>query len=125
MALLVLFRLGVAHVAPNTGFVSFLAFWAGGAGAAGEPIPELLFGGKRVPLKPHHKSNVNKRSSNVKTIIYDPNCGEMKIKFKTNAEYSYTNVPFSTYDCLNHAESVGSHFHEHVKGKYFYTKALK
>jgi hypothetical protein len=24
-----------------------------------------------------------------------------------------------------HAESVGSHFHEHVKGKYFYTKALK
>lgn len=44
--------------------------------------------------------------------------GTLHIQFKNGALYSYHNVPEHLYVNLISASSVGSFFHQHIKGRY-------
>ncbi len=63
------------------------------------------------------------KSSNIDSIAYDPDTSEMQVRFRGGGTYSYAKVPQTVVDGLMNADSVGSHFHQHIKGKYDFTKA--
>jgi hypothetical protein len=90
-------------------------------GEVEEVVP--LVGGKMVPKSKHKvRRHTPKKSTDIKSITFDSHSNELKIRFKTDAEYSYTNVPFKVYHDIVGAKSKGKHFHNKIKGKYFYQK---
>lgn len=42
----------------------------------------------------------------------------LTIDFKSGGTYVYAGVPRKEYEALIAAESVGKHFHQHIKGKF-------
>lgn len=42
------------------------------------------------------------------------------IRFKSNHEYRYYNVPKNTYKYLISASSVGKYFNSNIKNRYYY-----
>lgn len=61
-------------------------------------------------------------SSQIKGIGYDADSKTLAIQFnKGAAAYHYTDVPQEAYDALLAAESKGSHFGQHIRGKYQHT----
>jgi KTSC domain len=61
-------------------------------------------------------------SSNIEAIGYDPETQEMHVRFKDGATYAYSNVPPGAHQQLIQARSVGSHFHQHIKGRFTHRK---
>ena len=61
-------------------------------------------------------------SSNIEAVGYDPNTKELTVKFKNGGTYHYSAVPSHEADALMHAESIGKHFHAHIKGKFQHQK---
>ncbi len=61
-------------------------------------------------------------SSNLRSMGYDPELGILEIEFHSGGIYQYFNVPKTVYDALKSASSHGSYFHQHIKGRYQYTK---
>lgn len=71
-------------------------------------------------------------SSNIKATGHDPATGEMQIAFHLsncpvrNGEacacvgkvYRYPDVPAEAHDKLRGAESIGSHFHAHIRKQF-------
>lgn len=58
------------------------------------------------------------QSSNIEAIGHDPVTNELHVKFKTGATHIYAGVTAEQHDAMRDAESVGKHFHAHVKGKF-------
>ncbi len=54
-------------------------------------------------------------SSNIKSIGYDPSRKLLEIEFTKGSIYQYHPVTESAYNELISAESVGKHFHTHIK----------
>lgn len=71
--------------------------------------------GKSIPL-----SKVD--SSMIYELGYSPKQKIMHAKFNTGKKYRYSDVPQSEYRKLRKAESVGSHFNEHFRGRYDHEK---
>ena len=71
--------------------------------------------GKSIPL-----SKVD--SSMIYELGYSPKKKVMHAKFNTGRKYRYSDVPQSEYRKLRKAESIGSHFNEHFRGKYDHEK---
>lgn len=65
------------------------------------------------------------KSSNISHIGYDTEKRLMSVKFKTGSIYRYEDVPPEAHEALVGADSVGSHFHENIRGKFIYTKETK
>lgn len=57
-------------------------------------------------------------SSNIEAIGHDPATNELYVKFKTGATHIFAGVTADQHDAMRDAESVGKHFHAHVKGKF-------
>jgi len=62
-------------------------------------------------------------SSNISALGYDEKTGELHVKFNSGTQYAYAGVPLDTYEELIQAESIGSFFYHHIKGKYGGRKA--
>lgn len=58
------------------------------------------------------------RSSTIDAIGYDPATQLLKIKFKSGGTYHFEGVPADAHHKLMAAESIGKHFHAHVKGAF-------
>ena len=61
-------------------------------------------------------------SSNIERIGYDFNSSTLRIEFKSNRTYDYSNVPENVFNELRHASSVGSYLAMNVKNFYSYTE---
>ena len=57
-------------------------------------------------------------SSNVDKIIYYTKQNALEIKFHSGGKYKYFDVPQEIVDNLLEADSCGSYYHNHIKGKY-------
>lgn len=57
-------------------------------------------------------------SSNIAATSHDPRTKAMQIKYHNGSLWQYDGVPASEHNELRSAESVGSHFHKHIKTKY-------
>jgi hypothetical protein len=58
------------------------------------------------------------RSSNIKSIGYDPKSETLEIGFHSGDIYQYFDVPESIFNSLMSASSHGSYFHKYIKDKY-------
>lgn len=63
------------------------------------------------------------RSTNIRSVGYDPESNTLEIEFHSGSVYQYYNVPQTIYDELMRASSHGSYFHKHIRTKYKWTKA--
>lgn len=61
-------------------------------------------------------------SSNIRAVGYDPAERAMEVQFKGGNHYRYKDVPPESHAALIGAESVGKHFHAHVRGKFSHEK---
>lgn len=57
-------------------------------------------------------------SSNIKAIGYHELESTLFVEFKNGKRYAYYNVPEEVYNNLLNANSVGSYYHQNIKGKY-------
>lgn len=58
------------------------------------------------------------KSSNIVSVAYDPLTAAMEIKFANGGLYRMTEVMPTDHHALIHADSVGSHFAKHIRGKF-------
>jgi hypothetical protein len=58
------------------------------------------------------------KSSNIKSVGYDPEQKILEIEFKSGAVYQYEEVPEDVFQEMLVAESVGKYFNTQVKGNY-------
>lgn len=61
-------------------------------------------------------------SSNIKAIGYDEKNNTLEVIFKNGGHYSYENVSIEMHKELMTADSVGTHFSKHIKGKHKFNK---
>ncbi len=61
-------------------------------------------------------------SSSIAAIGHDPQTSTLHIQFKNGGAYSYAGVPADLHAQLISAPSIGSHFHQNVRGKFTATK---
>lgn len=57
-------------------------------------------------------------SSNIKSIGYHAETQTLDVEFAAGRVYRFAGVPQQAYDQLIGAESIGSHFARHVRGKF-------
>lgn len=55
------------------------------------------------------------KSSNIEAVGYDAGAREMHVRFRGGATYRYRDVAPELHQALIGAESVGKHFHAHVR----------
>ena len=65
------------------------------------------------------------KSSNVKALGFDPANGDMTVEFHSGDTYVYHQVGAEEYEKFLKAPSIGSHFHNHIRGHFKYTKPEK
>lgn len=58
------------------------------------------------------------RSSTIEAVGYDPATQLLKVKFKSGGTYHYESVPAAEHQKLMAAESIGKHFHAHIRGAF-------
>lgn len=57
-------------------------------------------------------------SSNIDALKFDPQGGNLHVRFKTGAEYIYEDVPVELVEGLYHASSVGRFLRENIMDNY-------
>lgn len=62
------------------------------------------------------------RSSNLRSVGYDPASKVLEIEFQDGSVYQYSGVPATEHSGLMAAPSKGSYFHQHIKDRYLYRK---
>jgi len=58
------------------------------------------------------------RSSDLRSVGYDPTQSILEIEFNSGGIYQYFNVPGNVYHGLMAASSHGKYFHAHIKDHY-------
>lgn len=58
------------------------------------------------------------RSSNIRSVGYDPASRTLEVEFHSGGLYQYSGVPEIIYQGFMRAVSKGSHFHNHIKDRY-------
>lgn len=58
------------------------------------------------------------RSSNIRSVGYDPASGTLEVEFNSGGVYQYSGVAETIYQGFMRAASKGSYFHDHIKGRY-------
>lgn len=58
------------------------------------------------------------KSSNIKSVGYDPASQRLTVAFHSGTTHSYDDVPEHHYSGLLKAESAGKYFHEHIRSGY-------
>lgn len=62
------------------------------------------------------------RSSNLRTIGYEPTTATLGVTFTSGATYHYAGVPRTVYDELRHAPSKGTYFARSIRPHYLGVK---
>ncbi len=62
------------------------------------------------------------QSANIISVGYDRSSTTMEIEFKDGRIYQYFDVQEDVYRDLIAAPSVGSFFHQNIRGKYAYAR---
>lgn len=63
-------------------------------------------------------------SSNLVSVGYDSDSATLEIEFNRGRVYQYAEVPQEAYRALMNADSMGSHFHHHIRDNYPTTEIL-
>jgi hypothetical protein len=58
------------------------------------------------------------RSSNIRSVGYDPGSRRLEVEFLSGGIYQYSGVPESVYQQFIRTASKGSYFHSHIKDRY-------
>jgi hypothetical protein len=58
------------------------------------------------------------RSSNIRSLGYDPSSRTLEVEFHSGGLYQYSGVPGAIYQGFMRAASKGSYFHDHIRGRY-------
>jgi len=62
------------------------------------------------------------RSDMISEVSYDEAEQCLYITFQKGGQYKYSDFPKHKFDALISAESMGKHFHAHIKGKHEHEK---
>lgn len=62
------------------------------------------------------------KSSNIRSIGFDPTSKTMEIEFNSGAVYEYSGVPDSVYTEFLLSESKGKYLHTQIRDKYQHKK---
>ena len=57
------------------------------------------------------------KSSNLKSVGYDQTSKTLRVEFNNGASWDYFGVAPNEHAEMMHAQSIGSHFHAHIKSK--------
>lgn len=57
-------------------------------------------------------------SSNIKAVGYDPSSKALHVQFKSGQTHRYDDVSPEKHAALMAADSVGSHFHQHIRNSH-------
>jgi hypothetical protein len=60
------------------------------------------------------------RSSNIRSVGYEPESRTLEVEFHSGGVYQYSGVPETVHDGFIRAASKGSYFHDHIKDRYRY-----
>ena len=58
------------------------------------------------------------RSSNIRSIGYEPETRALEVEFHSGGVYQYSGVPENVHHGLMRAASKGAYFHDHIKDRY-------
>jgi hypothetical protein len=58
------------------------------------------------------------QSSNISKIGYDPETQLMEVHFKNGTRYRYAKVPPEDHEKFVGADSIGTHFHQHIRSRF-------
>jgi len=58
------------------------------------------------------------KSSNIKSIGYEPETETLEVEFLNGGIYQYDNVPLTIYEGLMNASSHGKYFWQHIRDRY-------
>jgi hypothetical protein len=58
------------------------------------------------------------KSSTISHVGYDKDSSTLTIRFTHGGTYEYPDVPESVHDALLASESLGKHFHAHIRTKF-------
>lgn len=58
------------------------------------------------------------KSSNIAAVGYDEATKEMHVKFHTGATHVYSDVTPEKHAAFVGADSIGSHFHQHIRSRH-------
>lgn len=58
------------------------------------------------------------KSSNLRSVSYDPDTKTLEVEFTNGNRYQYADVARATVDALIAAPSAGTFFHQHVRGAF-------
>ena len=58
------------------------------------------------------------KSSNIKSIGYDPSAKKLHVEFQSGDVHEYANVPPAKHAALMKAKSIGKYFHSQVREKH-------
>ena len=61
-------------------------------------------------------------SSNIAAVGHDPETNTLRVQFRSGQVYDYQDVPAEVHAALINASSIGSHLHNHIKGKHSFVK---
>ena len=57
-------------------------------------------------------------SSNITAIGYDPEKQLMEVHFKNGTRYRYAKVSPEDHEKFAAADSIGTHFHQHIRARF-------
>jgi len=63
------------------------------------------------------------RSEMITHIAYDEDAKRLSLTFAKGGTYHHNDVPKHQFDAMLNSESVGKHYHAHIKGKYTHEKS--
>ena len=65
---------------------------------------------------------ISVRSSNIRSVGYDPESSRLEVEFNSGSIYQYLNVPESEYEGLMNSASKGRYLNRNIKDRYQDTK---
>lgn len=57
-------------------------------------------------------------SSSISQCEYDDDAKEMNITFASGGRHKFSDVAKSDFDALTQSDSLGKHFHQHIRKKF-------
>ena len=58
------------------------------------------------------------KSSTISHVGHDPQTNELRVRFHHGGEYTFAGVSADEHKALMGADSIGKHFHAHIRSKY-------
>ena len=63
-------------------------------------------------------NRISVRSSNIRSVGYDPDARTLEVEFHSGGVYQYSGVAETVHQGLIRASSKGAYFHDHIRDLY-------